>query len=117
MQCLHRYTVVVKTELSVKPDLLICVSTLACSHKLRKKIRFKWWKWVLPQREHGKPGHLGGTLSQAGLDGQILILALSAVTDLMAEVVFSESHKHTRSFFSHFQHKDMFTYNEKQVSF
>lgn len=53
----------------------------------------------------------------AGLDGLILILALSAVTDLMAEVVFSESHKHTRSFFSHFQHKDMFTYNEKQVSF
>lgn len=47
----------------------------------------------------GKPGHLGGTLSQAGLDGLILILALSAVTDLMAEVVFSESHKHTRSFF------------------
>lgn len=47
----------------------------------------------------GKPGHLGGTLSQAGLDGQILILALSAVTDLMAEVVFSESHKHTRSVF------------------
>lgn len=65
----------------------------------------------------GKPGHLGGTLSQAGLDGQILILALSAVTDLMAEVVFSESHKHTRSFFSHFQHKDMFTYNDKQVRF
>lgn len=47
----------------------------------------------------GKSGHLGGTLSQAGLNGLILILALSAVTDLMAEVVFSESHKHTRSFF------------------
>lgn len=66
-------SVVVKTELSVKPDLLICVSTLARSHKLRKKIRFKWWKWVLPQRGHEKPGHLGGTLSQAGLDGLILI--------------------------------------------
>lgn len=71
----------------MKPDLLICVSTLASSHKLRKNIRFKRWKWVLPQREHGKPGHLGGTLSQAGLDGLILILALSADTDLMAEVV------------------------------